>query len=101
MSPLPCSFAVAVSAGLVCLTGFTPDTFPATARSLGQPLSSYGASLYGKTSLTARQTQTLTADPEAPLYGATSVDYDPAVVHVTGYGFGPAYSKSFLAPEEF
>src|SRR5688572_31336785 len=93
--------AVAVAAGAFCLIGSARDTSAATARSFGQPISSYSASLFGKTNLTSRQTQTLTADPAAPLYGATSVDYDPAVVSVTGFGFGPAYIKSFLTPEQF
>lgn len=73
----------------------------ATAKSLGQPISAYSASLFGKTNPSARQTQTLTADPEGPLYGATSVAYDPGVVSVTGFGFGPAYVRSFLTPKEF
>lgn len=104
MSPLTSragrrTYLVAFIAG--CL-GASPDAADAaTARSFGQPISGYSAKLFGKTNLTGRQTQTLTADPEAPLYGATSVEYDPAVVSITGFGFGPAYIRSFLTPAEF
>src|SRR5262245_2889478 len=76
---------------------FAPaETFAATAKRLGQPISAYSASLFGKKNLSATQTQTLTADPCDPLYGSTSVEYDIAVVDITGFGFGPGYEA--LAP---
>ena len=82
----------ALSWGLVAVLGSLPvDALAATAKRLGQPYSSYSASLFGRTNLTARQTQILTCDPEEPLYGSTSVQYDVGVVNVTGFGFGPGY----------
>lgn len=36
--------------------------------------------------------QQLSCDPDSPLAGSTSVEYDPAVSHLTGFGFGPGYS---------
>ena len=63
----------------------------ATARRFGQPISAYSASLFGKTNLSATQTQTLTADPDEPLGGSTSGTFDPSIVRVTGFGYGPGY----------
>ena len=77
---------------LASAVGLVPsDVFAATARRLGQPISAYSASLFGKTNLSAAQTQTLTCDPDDPLFGSTSVEYDVGIVTVTGYGFGPGY----------
>jgi hypothetical protein len=47
--------------------------------------------LFGKTNLTALQTQTLTSDPDEPVSGSTSTQYDPSIVTVTGFGLGPGY----------
>lgn len=63
----------------------------ATAKRFGQPISAYSASLFGKKKLSASQTQTLTADPDEPLFGSTSIEYDIGVVQVTGFGYGPGY----------
>jgi hypothetical protein len=41
--------------------------------------------------LSALQTQTLCADPDEPLFGSTSIQYDIGVVRVTGFGYGPGY----------
>ena len=64
-----------------------------TAKRLGRPYSAYSASLFGKTNLNATQTQTLCADPENPLFGSTSVQYDVGVVNITGYGFAQGYKR--------
>ncbi len=65
----------------------------ALAKKLGQPISAYSASLFGKTGLNATQTQTLTCDPDGPLNGSTSVLYDAEIVHATSFGFGPGYQR--------
>ena len=68
------------------------------ARKLGKPISAYSASLFGKTNLSSIQLQTLTCDPDEPLAGSTSVQYDPSMVSVIGYGRGPGYVTN---PEPF
>jgi hypothetical protein len=74
------------------LAGSLPTcTFAASAARLGRPISAYSASLFGQTSLTALQTQTLACDPDEPLFGTTSVGYDVGVVRVTGFGYAPGY----------
>ena len=83
---------VASSAGS-CLAAF--------AKSQGQPISAYSASLFGKKGLTAKQTQVLTCDPNEPLFGSTSASFDIDVVRVTGFGFGPGYMRWAEAPAKF
>ena len=51
-------------------------------------------SVGGKTSLTASQKQTLACDPDEPLGGSTSATFDPAIVNVIDFGFGPGYYRS-------
>lgn len=87
-------FAVAACAWV------TPAAHASLARSLSQPISAYSASLFGKTSLSSQQRQTLTADPDEPLGGSTSVTFDPAVVKVTDFGFGVGYLKADNSPFE-
>jgi hypothetical protein len=67
------------------------SSFAASARRLGRPISAYSASLFGKTFLNAQQQQTLACDPDEPLFGSTSVGYDPGLVHVTGFGYAEGY----------
>lgn len=81
-------FAAAVG---ICISTTTQRAEASLARKLGQPISAYSASLFGKTNLTSLQTQTLTSDPDQPLGGSTSTQYDASIVHVTGYGRGPGY----------
>jgi MYXO-CTERM domain-containing protein len=94
------SYRVALPAfavvGTVLLLGDPADA--STARRLGQPISAYSASLFGKTNLTALQTQTLTADPDEPLVGSTSGTFNPAIVRVTDYGYGPGYEIPIQPP---
>jgi hypothetical protein len=68
----------------------------ATAKKFGQPISAYSASLFGKTNLSATQTQTLCADPDEPLFGSTSIEYDIGIVKVTGFGYGPGYEPPII-----
>jgi hypothetical protein len=82
------------SAALATAVGLTStDVFAATAKRLGQPISAYSASLFGRTNLSAAQTQTLTCDPDDPLFGSTSVEYDVGIVTATGFGYGPGYER--------
>jgi hypothetical protein len=83
--------------GIVGLTA-SSECEAASAKSLGQPISSYSASLFGKTSLTAAQKQTLACDPDEPLGGSTSATFDPAIVNVIDFGFGPGYLRAADAP---
>jgi hypothetical protein len=85
-----CCFGVGLAASVAFASA---DAQAATAKRLGQPISAYSASLFGKKNLSAAQTQTLTADPDDPLFGSTSVEYDVGIVHITGFGFGPGYEK--------
>lgn len=76
----------------------TPVAHASLARSTGGAISAYSASLFGKTGLSSRQVQTLTADPDEPLGGSTSAVYDIETVDVTDFGFGPAYTKGDDSP---
>jgi hypothetical protein len=76
----------------------TPVANASFARSSGGAISAYSASLFGKTGLSSRQVQTLTADPNEPLGGSTSVIYDIETVDVTDYGFGPGYLRGDDSP---
>jgi hypothetical protein len=76
----------------------TPAAEASTAKRLGQPISSYSASLFGKQSLSSFELQTLTADPDEPQAGSTSVTFDPSKVHVTGFGYGVGYVKAADSP---
>src|SRR5690349_20235488 len=67
------------------------DASASTAKSFGQPISSYSASLFGKTNLSSFELQTLTADPDEPQGGSTSTTFDPSKVHVTAAGYGTGY----------
>jgi hypothetical protein len=82
---------LASCAALIGVLLFSQPAEAAVARSVGQPISAYSASLFGKKNLSAAQTQTLTADPDEPLGGSTSGAFDPTIVQVTGYGYGPGY----------
>jgi hypothetical protein len=85
-------WAAALAAAVaVCFLSTAERAEASLARKLGQPISAYSASLFGKTNLTALQTQTLTCDPDQPLGGSTSTTYDPTIVRVSGYGRGPGY----------
>jgi hypothetical protein len=79
------------------------STFAASALKLGRSISAYSASLFGKTNLSAAQKQTLACDPDEPLFGSTSVEYDVGVVRVTGFGYAEGYEApptegSFSSP---
>jgi hypothetical protein len=78
---------------MLVLASVPADTFAASALRLGRPISAYSASLFGKTNLTARQQQTLACDPDEPLFGSTSVEYDVGVVRVTGFGYAEGYQQ--------
>jgi hypothetical protein len=82
------AFALALA---FCWLGIALPAEASLARRLGQPISAYSASLFGKTNLSSIQLQTLTADPDEPLAGSTSTDYDPVLVTVIGFGRGPGY----------
>src|SRR5688572_8776213 len=97
------SFARAAWCGaLAAMAGMcgwaAPAAEAASARRLGQAISAYSASLFGKTGLSAFQQQTLACDPDEPLGGSTSVLYNPSVVQVTGFGFGPGYLVADNSP---
>jgi hypothetical protein len=83
--------AAAIVAAVSIWFGCSSRAEASLARKLGQPISAYSASLFGKKGLNATQTQTLTSDPDEPLAGSTSTTYDPDVVRVTGFGRGPGY----------
>jgi hypothetical protein len=83
--------AAAFAAALGLWLGTAGQAEASLARKLGQPISAYSASLFGKTNLTSLETQTLTCDPDEPLGGSTSTLYDPSIVRVTGFGRGPGY----------
>jgi hypothetical protein len=83
--------AAAVAAAVGIWLGLSGQAEASLARKLGQPISAYSASLFGKTNLTSLQTQTLTSDPDEPIGGSTSTQYDPMLVRVSGYGRGPGY----------
>ena len=75
-----------------------PPAEASLARSLNQPISAYSASLFGKTSLTVTQKQTLTADPDEPLGGSTTATFDPSVVRFLGAGYGVGYLQGNDSP---
>jgi hypothetical protein len=83
--------AAAIVAAVSIWFGCSSRAEASLARKLGQPISAYSASLFGKKGLNATQTQTLTSDPDEPLAGSTSTTYDPSIVTVTGFGRGPGY----------
>jgi hypothetical protein len=87
------------AAAVIGMCGWaTPAADASTAKRLGQPISQYSASLFGKTNPSSFELQTLTADPDEPQGGSTSVTYDPSIVHVIGSGYGTGYLKADNSP---
>jgi hypothetical protein len=85
-------------ATIAVLCGWAAPAEASLARQLGQPISAYSASLFGKTGLSSLQLQTLTCDPDEPLGGTTSATFDPSIVHIMGFGFGPGYLRGDDSP---
>jgi hypothetical protein len=87
-----------IAVGLALCGWAAPAAQASTAKRLGQPISSYSASLFGKQSLSSFELQTLTADPDEPQGGSTSATFDTSKVHVTGFGYGTGYLQANDSP---
>lgn len=85
----------AIVIGLLCFQQPAEASF---AKRTGQPISAYSASLFGKTNLSSLQLQTLTCDPDEPIEGSTSAQFNPGIVDVIGFGFGPGYEALASSP---
>ncbi len=78
-------FAVIAAAGL--LGAFADVSFGAIAKRTGG--SGYSGALYGNK---AQRKQELICDPNEPTAGSTSTTYDPTIVSLTGFTYGPGFS---------
>lgn len=84
--------------GMAGVIGLVPSVSEAAA-ALRRGGSGYSGTL--STNSTLRQQQ-LNCDPDDPLVGSTSVEYDPAVSHLIGFGLGPGYSGgAFVEVRQF